>query len=49
MIKFNEFSVGLLHKEVSGVKYYDYDAAWITTKELLQIWKDQKIKTIYYE
>lgn len=49
MIEFNEFSVGLLHKEINGVKYYDYDAAWITTKELLTLWKEQQIKTVYYE
>ena len=35
--------------DVSGVKYYDYDAAWITTKELLHLWKNQQIKTVHYE
>lgn len=48
MIEFNEFSIGLLHKQVNSVRYYDYDAKWITTKELLQIWKEQKPKIVYY-
>jgi len=42
MTEFNEFSIGLLHKEINGIKYYDYNADWITTKELLKIWQDKK-------
>ena len=49
MIAFNEFSIGLLHKQVNGVGYYDYNAKWITTKELLQLWKEQQPKIMYYE
>lgn len=49
MIGFNEFSIGLLHKQVNGVRYYDYDAKWITTKKLLKLWKSQQPQTIYYK
>jgi fructose/tagatose bisphosphate aldolase len=38
-IGFLEFEVGLLTKQVEGYFYFDYDAEWRTSKELLEIYK----------
>ena len=36
-------------EEGKWIKYFNGKDNYLTTKELLQIWKDQRIKTIYYE
>lgn len=41
-VEFAEFQVGLLTKQVEGYFYYDYYAKWVTTEQLLEIFKKEK-------
>jgi len=41
-IEFFEFHIGLLTKYVNGKWYFEYDTKWLTTKELLVIFKKEK-------
>ncbi len=38
-VGFSEWKVGLLTKQVDGKFYFDYNAKWVTTTELLEIYK----------
>jgi len=41
-IEFFEFHIGLLTKYVNGKWYFEYDTKWLTTKQLLEIFKKEK-------
>ena len=46
-----EINVLILREETNGkwIKYFNRKDNYLTTKELLQIWKEQQPKTLYYE